>query len=84
MSGFEKFMSRLGLGKAKTEEVCNQMTNHEEVSSSIASENANKQEAEIVYENKDQTEGNEQIDSPAKGRQEETDNSDGKAHIYNL
>lgn len=83
MSGFEKIMSRLGFGKAETEEVRNEMTNQEEVSSGIAGDNVDRQETEPVDESKNETAEKEQIDS-SNEESEETVANDGKAHIYNL
>ena len=84
MSGFGKFMSRLGFGKTETEEVSNEMTNQEEVSTSVESEGTDKQEEEPVGENAGTTTGNEQVDSSVKEESEEPVPNDGKAHIYNL
>ena len=83
MSGFEKIMSRLGFGKAETEEVRNEKTNQEEVSSGIAGDNVDRQETEPVDESKNETAEKEQIDS-SNEESEETVANDGKAHIYNL
>ena len=84
MSGFGKFMSRLGFGKTETEEVSNEVTNQEEVSTSVESEGTDKQEEEPVGENASTTKGNEQVDSSVKEESEEPVPNDGKAHIYNL
>ena len=84
MSGFGKFMSRLGFGKTETEEVSNEVTNQEEVSTSVESEGTDKQEEEPVGENAGTTTGNEQVDSSVKEESEEPVPNDGKAHIYNL
>ena len=84
MSGFRKFMSRLGFGKTETEEVSNEVTNQEEVSTSVESEGTDKQEEEPVGENASTTKGNEQVDSSVKEESEEPVPNDGKAHIYNL
>lgn len=84
MSGFGKFMSRLGFGKTEAEEVSNEVTNQEEVSTSVESEGTDKQEEEPVGENAGTTTGNEQVDSSVKEESEEPVPNDGKAHIYNL
>ena len=84
MSGFRKFMSRLGFGKTEAEEVSNEVTNQEEVSTSVESEGTDKQEEEPVGENASTTKGNEQVDSSVKEESEEPVPNDGKAHIYNL
>ena len=77
-------MSRLGFGKTEAEEVSNEVTNQEEVSTSVESEGTDKQEEEPVGENASTTKGNEQVDSSVKEESEEPVPNDGKAHIYNL
>lgn len=47
MGGLEKFMSRLGFGKAETEEIRNVVSNQEEVSSGIGSENVDKKGTDL-------------------------------------
>lgn len=76
MSGFGKFMSRLGFGKEETEEVKNVMTNEEVASSSTETEAG--EDGQIADEQQPETPASEEQ------KQDEPVVSDGKAHIYNL
>lgn len=84
MSGLEKFMSRLGFGKAETEEIRNVVSNQEEVSSGIESENVDKKGTDPIDESKKEKAEKEQVDSTSNEEPKETVVNDGKAHIYNL
>ena len=84
MSGLEKFMSRLGFGKAETEEIRNVVSNQEEVSSGIGSENVDKQGTSPIDESKKEAAEKEQVDSTSNEESKEIVVNDGKAHIYNL
>ena len=84
MSGLEKFMSRLGFGKAETEEIRNVVSNQEEVSSGIGSENVDKKGTDPIDESKKEKAEKEQVDSTSNEEPKETVVNDGKAHIYNL